>query len=88
MGMVRALWGGLRGIARAVLAPHFYTYRLTCISSMTAARMDTTLVCRGVALCAPLDIVGSTHRASPDDLPQRPRALSDHMRSPGRGKGA
>ena len=32
---------------------------------------------------APLDTVGSTHRASPNDLPQRPRALSDHMRAPG-----
>ena len=62
------LWGwcGHYGAGCAALRapyslPHFYTYhdtyRLTTVSrrctSMTAARMDTTLVCRGVALCPP-----------------------------------
>ena len=33
--------------------PHFYTYRHTCISSMTAASMDITAGCRGGATRPP-----------------------------------
>ena len=54
------LWGlcGLYGMGCAASrAPyslhHFYTYWLTCISSMTAASMDITAACRGGAHCPP-----------------------------------
>ena len=51
-------WCGLYGRGCAAMRvpyslPHFYTYRLTCISSMTTGRMDITLVCRGGASCPP-----------------------------------
>ena len=52
-GVVWALREGPRGHARTVLATSLFTYRPTCISSMTAARMDITLVCRGGASCPP-----------------------------------
>jgi hypothetical protein len=53
-GIIWALWDGLRGHARAALAtPILHIYTLTCISTMTVTRMDTTSVCRGGALCPP-----------------------------------
>jgi hypothetical protein len=88
VGMVRALWGGLSGIARAVLATSFLHIQAhPCISSMTADRMDTTLVCRGVARHAvmpPLTPLGAhIKRAQMTCHNGRARSLTtyDHMRA-------
>ena len=76
-------WCGLCGTGCAAMREpysktHFYTYRLTCISSMTATRMDSTLVCRGGACRPPRSCL--EHASSE---PKRPATTSARDVRPG-----
>ena len=82
--MVRALWGGLRGLARAVLATsllHILTH-LYLVDDRRQYGHHGGMSRRGT-LPPSIPLGARTHRASPDGLRERPRALSDQMRCPG-----